>query len=405
MSNLEQFKFFGSKVLMQGMRLASIVVPIRDPKLMVGADSSALLGDVIAEHALKKVLIVTSAGIVKRGQLSGLISTLEKNSISSVIYNDILPDPVFSNVTQGLDLYRKEGCDSIVAFGGGSSMDAAKIMAIAAANDCAPEKLVGFFKGWKKPVPFFAVPTTAGTGSESTIASVVSDDDTHEKFFVVDSRTIPLAVTLDPVLMLSVPPALTAATGMDALTHAIEAYIGTIATSETDKKALEAVLLIFENLPKAFTDGSDLAAREGMSLASYKAGQAFTKASLGYVHAISHQLGAHYGLAHGLGNAIVLPYVLEFSKVAARHKLSKLALALNLGSHDDSEAVLAEKMVDAVSKLNTQLDIPKQAVDLKESDILTIAKKAQKEALLNYPAPRHMTILECQKLLRELMPA
>lgn len=405
MSNIEQLKFIGSRVLMKGLKLAAVVLPIRDPKLIVGADSAALLGDIIAEHSLKNVLIVTTAGIAKRGHINGLMSTLDKNGIAYVVYEDVLPDPTFSVVNRGLDLYRKEGCDGIVAFGGGSAMDTAKVIAIAAANNCAPEKLPGFFKGWKKPVPFFAVPTTAGTGSESTVASVISDDKTHEKFFVVDSRTIPLAVTLDPVLMLSVPPALTAATGMDALTHAIEAYIGTNGSSETDKKALEAVILIFENLPKVFSNGSDVVAREAMSLASYKAGQAFTKASLGYVHAISHQLGTHYGMPHGLGNAIVLPYVLKFSKVEARHKLAKLALALKLGTVDDGETVLSEKMIDAVSELNAQLDIPTKADDLKESDILSIAKKAQKEALLNYPVPRHMTIFECQKLLGELLPA
>jgi alcohol dehydrogenase len=405
MSSLEQAEVFGNSILVKGLKLAAAVMPIRDPKLIVGPDASAQLADVIASHRVKKVLVVTSAGIVKRGQTDELTKALKQHGIESVIYDGVLPDPTFTVVNEGLAALRGAGCDAVVAFGGGSAMDTAKVIAIAAANKCRPERLAGYFKGIRKPLPLFAVPTTAGTGSETTIASVISDDESHAKAFIIDSRMIPLAAALDPKLMASVPPALTAATGMDALTHAIEAYISTISTPETDRDALEAIRLIFVNLPKAYKDGSKLAAREAMSIASYKAGRAFTRASVGYVHAISHQLGAFYGTPHGLGNAIVLPHVIAFSEQAARAKLARLAIELGLGTSVETEENLARKIGPQVVALNKKMGIPEVAIDLQDSDIPAIAKGARKEALMNYPAPRHMTLGECEELLRGLLAA
>lgn len=405
MSVLEQVQIFGNTVLVRGMKLAAAIMPIRDPELTVGPGAAATLADVIATHNVKNVLLVTSAGIVKRGQTDGLTDALKKHGIESIIFDGVLPDPTFSVVNQGLAALRDGSCDGIIAFGGGSAMDTAKVIAVAAANKCKPERLPGYFKGLRKPLPLFAIPTTAGTGSETTIASVISDDETHAKAFIIDSRTIPLAAALDPKLMVSIPPALTAATGMDAFTHAIEAYISTISTSETDRDALEAIRLILNNLPTAYADGSDLAAREAMAIASYKAGRAFTRASVGYVHAISHQLGAHYGTPHGLGNAIVLPYVIAFSEEASRAKLARLAVDLGLGTIAESEQVLAGKIVPHITALNKQLDIPEFVSDIRDSDIPAIARGARKEALMNYPAPRHMSLGECEGLLRDLQVA
>jgi alcohol dehydrogenase len=405
MSNFEQAQVFGNSILVKALKLAVAIMPIRDPKLTVGPDASAQLANVIASHRVKKVLVVTSAGIVKRGQTDGLTKALKQHGIESVIYDGVQPDPTFTIVNQGLAALQGAGCDAVLAFGGGSAMDTAKVIAIAAANKCRPERLSGYFKGLRKPLPLFAVPTTAGTGSEATIASVISDDESHAKVFIIDSRTIPLAAALDPNLMTSIPPSLTAATGMDALTHAIEAYISTISTPETDRDALEAIRLIFVNLPTAYEDGSNLAAREAMSIASYKAGRAFTRASVGYVHAVSHQLGAFYGTPHGLGNAIVLPHVIAFSEQAARAKLARLAIELGLGTSVEAEEDLARKIVPHVVALNKQLGIPEAAIDLQDSDIPGIAKGARKEALMNYPAPRHMTLGECEGLLRGLLAA
>ena len=405
MSNIEQAQVFGNSLLVKGLKLATAIMPMREPKLTVGPGASTRLADVIAGSGVRDVLIVTTPGIVKRGQIDGLINALKKQGVEAVIFDGVEPDPTFTVVNQGLAVLRGAGCDAVVAFGGGSAMDAAKVIAVAAANNCKAERLAGYFKGRRKPLPLFAVPTTAGTGSEATLASVISDDKSHAKAFVIDSRTIPLAAALDPQLMTSIPPALTAATGMDALTHAIEAYISTIATSETDRDALEAIRLIVDNLPKAYEDGEDLAARVAMAIASYKAGAAFTRASVGYVHAVSHQLGAFYGTPHGLGNAIVLPHVIEFSKDAARGKLARLATELGLGTSVEAEQDLAAKVAPRIRALNKRLGIPDVALDLQKNDIRAIARGARKEALMNYPAPRHMSLSECEGLLHGLLAA
>lgn len=405
MSGIEQLQILGNKALVRGLKLAVSVMPIRDPELLVGVDAVSRLSEFIAGRSVKKVLIVTGAGIVRRGQTDELIAALETKGVETVMFTGVLPDPTFRVVNEGLDMLREEGCDSVLAFGGGLAMDAAKVIAVAGANKCGPERLAGYFKGRKKPLPLFAVPTTAGTGSEVTIASVISDDTSHAKAFVIDSRTVPLAAALDPRLMQSIPPALTAATGMDALTHALEAYLSTIATPETDQDSIEAIHLIFENLPTAFSDGSNLQAREAMSLAAFKAGKAFTRASVGYVHAISHQLGAHYGTAHGLGNAIVLPHVIEFYQPVAKSRLARLAVELGLGTFAEDKTDLAQKMLSAISVLNQQLGIPDKVPGLLEADIPGIARGALREALLNYPVPRHLTRSDCEELLHTLLPA
>lgn len=402
-SSIERLQFMGNRVMVKALKLAVGVMPIRDPQLLVGTDATSRLAEIIAGHSLRKILLVTTAGIVKRGQADELIRALELQGITPVIFDGIVPDPTFDIVNSGLDLLRKEACDGIIAFGGGSAMDAAKVIAVAATNKRAPEKLVGYFKGLRKPLPLFAVPTTAGTGSEATIASVISDDRTHAKCFVIDSRTVPLAAALEPRLMVKLSPSMTAATGMDALTHAIEAYISTISTTKTDRYAEEAIQLIFKYLPRACENGSDLEAREAMSIASYKAGRAFTQASVGYVHAISHQLGAHYGTPHGLGNAIVLPQVLAFSQEAAGPSLARLALATGLGDSSQTEQALAQTFVDHIRRLNRQLAIPAAVAELEDKDIPSIAKGALREALLNYPVPRHMGRIDCQELLRGLL--
>ena len=399
---IEQLQFTGNRLLMRGMKLALGILPLRAPKLLVGTDALDELADTIADREIWKVLVVTTAGIVRRGQADGFIRALEQRGVTPVVYDGIQPDPTFAIVNEGLDLLTREGCDGVVAFGGGSAMDAAKVMAVAATNRRAPEKLVGILKGLRKPLPFFAVPTTAGTGSETTVASVISDDESHAKSFVVDHRTLALAAALDPRLMEGIGSELTAATGMDALTHAIEAWISTISTPATDRHALEAIQLILEYLPRACEDGSDLEAREAMAIASYKAGRAFTQALVGYVHAISHQLGAYYGIPHGLGNAVVLPKVLAFSQGPARSRLAKLAIETGLGGASDNEAALAQAFVDHIVALNRRLGIPESIAEIRDVDIPAMARGATREALLNYAVPRHMTRRDCEQLLHSL---
>lgn len=405
MGAIEQAQILGNKVIARGMKLAADLIPLRDPELLVGSDSLQRLAQIVAGDSVKKVLLVTGSGIVKRGQTDSLVAALKEQGVKTVIYPGILPDPTFAIVNEGLALLQKKSCDGVIGFGGGSAMDAAKVIAIAAANKCKAERLSGYFKGLRKPLPLYAVPTTAGTGSEVTIASVISNDSTHTKAFVIDSRSVPLAAALEPRLMRSVPPALTAASGMDALTHALEAYLSTIATPRTDADAIEAIRLIMENLPRAFRQGSDLHARETMSVAAYKAGRAFTRASVGYVHAISHQLGAFYGTPHGLGNAIVLPYILEFYEPVVRNRMARLGVELGLGTFNQDKALVTRKVLEHISALNKKLKIPLTVEDLKAEDIPAIARGAMKEALSSYPVPRHLTRRECEDLLREMLPA
>jgi alcohol dehydrogenase class IV len=283
-------------------------------------------------------------------------------------------------------------------------MDAAKVIGLAAANHKHPAQLVGYFKGRRAPAPIYAVPTTAGTGSEVTVAAVISDPDSNRKLVVADTRIVPRMAALDPSLMVGLPPDITAATGMDALTHAIEAYIGHWRTAFTDRMALSAVGMIYENLPIAHVNGQDLAAREKMALASNYAGQAFTRANVGYVHAIAHQLGGLYHTPHGLANAIMLPHVLRFLSPAIQARLAMLALRAKVGQKGEAEAVLAQKFLDSIDAMNTRLGIPATLMALREEDIPALARAACREAVLNYPVPLYMSQEVCETVIRQVLP-
>jgi alcohol dehydrogenase class IV len=266
-------------------------------------------------------------------------------------------------------------------------------------------QLAGYFKGLRTPVRIYAVPTTAGTGSEVTVAAVISDPDHQRKLVIVDPRMVPKMAALDPELMTGLPPHITAATGIDALTHAIEAFVGNWTTPYSDGMALSAVGLIFENLRTCYTDGKNLAAREKMALASTYAGFAFTRANVGYVHAIAHQFGGKYHTPHGLANAIMLPLVLKFSAPAIIPRLALLAVRARLGKEGESDDVLAQKFLDGVDQLNRDLNIPTVLDALQEADIPDLARAACHEAHTGYPVPRYMTQGECEALIRQAMPA
>ena len=237
-------------------------------------------------------------------------------------------------------------------------MDSAKAIAMAIANPKPLRSLAGYLKGRHTPVPIYAVPTTAGTGSEVTVAAVIADPEQQSKVVIVDPRLVPKMAALDPALMTGLPPHITAATGIDALTHAVEAYVGQWSTGYSDGMALAAVGLIFGNLRTCYSDGKDLAAREKMALASTYAGLAFTRANVGYVHAIAHQFGGTYHTPHGLANAIMLPHVLEFSRPDIVPQLARLAVRARVGREGDREDDLAQKFLDAVRQLNRDLGIP-----------------------------------------------
>jgi len=379
------------------------LVPIPQPMLLVGPHASARLGQALAGFGHRRILIVTDTQIVKLGLLKGLTAALRAAGTQFVVFDAVTADAPIPVVEKGIAFFQRRGCDAIVAFGGGSPMDAAKVIAYAVANRKPPRKLVGYFKGLRAPVPVYAVPTTAGTGSEVTVAAVISDPDAGQKLVIADSRLVPVMAALDPSLMVGLPPMVTAATGMDALTHAVEAFIGQWATDYTDRMALAAVGLVFANLRTAHKEGRNLEARERMALAATYAGLAFTRANVGYVHAIAHQLGGKYHVPHGLANAILLPHVLRFLAPAVTKRLARLAVAAGVGKGVERPPVLARRFIESVEKLNRDLRIPRTVVALKEADIPALARAACREADTNYPVPKYMSAEDCEGVIRHVL--
>lgn len=393
----------GYQGLMGAMKFAAKVVPMPKPTLFTGVDSSLELCDAIGQMGTKKVLIVTDAMLVKLGVLDKIQKKLTENNIEFVIYDGVLPDPTYDQVENGLNAYKQNKCEAILAVGGGSPIDAAKVIAARATNNRAIKKLAGMFKVWTAPAPLFAIPTTAGTGSEVTIAAVVSDPITHQKTPLIDPKLVPMMAALDAGLMTGLPAPVTSATGMDALTHAVEAYISKNASADTDGYAIAATRLIMENLSTAVKKGDNLEARQNMALASYYAGLAFTKASLGYVHAISHNFGAKYSTPHGLGNAIVLPYVLDYSKAEINDRLAELAEVSGLKTGKESNSELAQKFIDKIRAMLKEFKIPEKLEALKTEDIPEIARLALKEAHYNYPVPKYMDQETCEGFIKQMV--
>jgi alcohol dehydrogenase class IV len=388
-------------------RAAGVVtrrLPIPQPMLLVGPGASARLGRTVADFAHRRILVVTDATLRGLGLLQPMTDALVAGGTALVVFDGVTADAPIPVIEQGIAIFADEACDAIVAFGGGSVIDTAKAIGLAAANGRRPRDLVGYFRARRAPVPIYAVPTTAGTGSEVTVAAVISDPADHRKLVIADTRIVPRMAALDPCLMTGVPAPVTAATGMDALTHAIEAYVGGWSTEFTDRMALAAVGMVYRQLPVAFAAGGDLDAREQMALASTFAGLAFTRANVGNVHAIAHQLGGLYRTPHGLANAIMLPIVLRFSSAAAEAKLARLALRVGAGSAGEPDPELARKFIESVEALNESLAIPRHLEALREEDIEALAKAACREADANYPVPRAMSRADCETLLREALP-
>ena len=394
----------GLGALMRGAGLVTRFIPIPQPTLLVGPGSSGRLGQAVAGFGHTKILIVTDSIISKLGLLKDLTDALTAGGAKYVVFDEITADAPIPLIEKGIEFYQAHDCDAIVAFGGGSSMDASKAIAVAISNPKPLRKLAGYLKGLKAPVRIYAVPTTAGTGSEVTVAAVISDPERHSKLVIVDPRMVPKMAALDPNLMTGLPPHITAATGIDALTHAVEAFVGNWTTAYSDGMALSAVGLIFENLRTAYRDGKNLEAREKMSLASTYAGFAFTRANVGYVHAIAHQFGGKYHTPHGLANAIMLPLVLKYSAPAITERLALLAIRAKVGKDGEDREVLAQKFLDAVDALTRDLGIPTVLDALQEADIPALAKAACHEAHTGYPVPRYMTQEICENLIRKALP-
>lgn len=387
------------------MKLVAPMIPFPVPEILSGAGCVKKLPDHVKSAGVSKVMIVTDKGIVKAGLLKGLTEALDKTGIDYYTFDDVQPNPTIMSIEEGLKLYHANQCKGIIAMGGGSPMDCAKTIGARATNPRRSIlKMKGLFKIWRKLPPFYAIPTTAGTGSETTIAAVITDSETHEKFAIMSLKVVPLIAVLDPELMVGLPPHITSTTGMDALTHAVEAYIGRYAGPFENEQAEKATRIIFDTLEDVYQDGSDLEKRNQMALASYYAGTAFTRAYVGYVHAIAHNMGGLYGVPHGLANAVILPYVLEYCKKEAQQKLVKLAIAGGIAKPGEPEEKVVERFIEKIKSMNRNMSIPTFISELKEKDIPLIAERALAEAHPDYPVPTFMDRKDCEALIRKLLP-
>ena len=301
-----------SRFRIRALGVAARLAACADAVHADGAGLVSQLARLIADRGARSVLVVTDDVLVELGVVAPVLNALKEAGLAVTVFSEVEPDPTIAIVMAGIEQLRASGATAVLAVGGGSPIDAAKAIIACSASGCRPQALDGYFKVRTPVLPFFAIPTTAGTGSEVTVASVISDPGAERKFAIVDNKLVPVAIALDPNLMLGLPPDVTAATGMDALTHAIESYLSTLATPATRAMSVAATRAIVRDLPRAYEDGRDIAARQSLAVASCLAGLAFTKASVGYVHAIAHQLGPLYHLPHGYLNAILLPYVLDF---------------------------------------------------------------------------------------------
>lgn len=373
------------------------------PKLLQGAGAIKKLPALVKEQGVKNVLVVTDKGLMGLHLLDSLFEGLDAEGVKYTVFDGVQPNPTIYNVEDALKLYHDNGCEAFIAFGGGSPMDCAKVTAakVARPNKSIPS-MRGQLKVLKKTPLIFAVPTTAGTGSETTLAAVISNPDTHEKNAINDPVLRPKFAVLDPELTVGLPPHITSTTGMDALTHAVEAFIGRSNVKSTEDAALKATKLIFENIEKVYEDGKNIEARENMLVASFYAGVAFTRAYVGYVHAIAHNLGGMYGIPHGLANAVILPYILEFFGESAHNRLAILADVAGISGDAKTEKEKAEKFINAIKELNRKMNIPDKFEGIKDEDIELIAQRALKEGNPLYPVPKIMNLEECKAIIKTL---
>ena len=399
------FKKAYCRIYQKTMKFASNFLNFRAPVLLKGEDSLLKIKDVLNENKKQSVLLVSDAFLSSTDYFQELVKDLEKNNIKVSIFNKVIPNPTIDNIEEGLNIYKENKCDAIIAYGGGSPIDCAKGIAARATNHKRSiPKMKGILKVKHKPAFLIAIPTTAGTGSEATVAAVISNAKTHEKYAINGPKLIPLYAVLDPKLLVSLPGKVTSTTGMDALTHAVEAYIGGSNTKATRKEAKEAVLLIKNNLLKSYQNPTDLEARNNMQIASYKAGLAFTRAYVGYVHAIAHTLGGMYGVPHGLANAVILPHVLRKFGSSCYSRLAELADYISLTDKDKTKKEKAEAFICFIDELNAQMNIPNKIENvIQEKDLPIMVKRAIREANPLYPVPDLWDEKDFLEIFKEIM--
>ncbi len=389
------------RIYQQVFHVAIPFLPYRHPKDLNNMEELAKL---LLKKKKNTVLLVTDPVIRGAGITTHLEQVLKSQGIQCIVYDRTVANPTTENVAQALALYQENGCQALIGFGGGSSIDCAKAVG---ARVAYPKKeladMEGILKVRRRLPLLIAIPTTAGTGSETTLASVITDAETRHKYPINSFPLIPRYAVLDPEVTRSLPPHLTAATGMDALTHAVEAYIGHSTTSGTRKDAVRAVQLIFENIRRVYENGNDRKARRRMLYASYLAGNAFTRSYVGYVHAVAHSLGGKYNVPHGLANAVLLPVVLKAYGETAWKPLHRLAVAVGLAERQEEAQAGAERFIQAVKDMKRDLQIGDTIPEIQPEDIPALAKKADKEANPLYPVPKLMNGKELEQLYYAVM--
>ena len=382
------------------------LMPWRKPELLQFENGAAGLASFVKSKGIEKVLVVTDGNLMKLGLCAPMLEAMEKEGVKAAVYDKVVANPTIDNVEAALALYNESGAQGIIAFGGGSPMDCAKgVGARVARPKKSIPKMKGILKVVKKMPPFFAIPTTSGTGSETTLAAVITDTtnpEHHLKYAIQDFPLIPHYAVLDPSLTAGLPQKVTSTTGMDALCHAIEAYIGNSNTKETKQKAEEAIKLIFTYLKRAYDDGKDMEARKNMQTAAFDAGVAFTRAYVGNVHAMGHAMGAKYNTPHGLAMAVILPHMLDFYGEKIYKKLAKLADVVGITGADEAEK--AKAFIKAVKDMNAYMQIPENFGGIiKKEDAVDMSEAAYKEANPLYPVPVMMGKEDFVKMYLEVL--
>lgn len=382
-------------------RIAIPMLPYRRPRVL---ESVGDIPGVLRGQGIERVLIVTDGFLNSSGMLDPLKKALADSGIFCAVYDGTVPNPTVSNVEAARERYIADKCQGLIGFGGGSAIDCAKAVG---ARIARPRKTIPQMEGIlhvMARIPFLvAVPTTAGTGSETTLATVITDDKTRHKFPINDFPLIPRVAVLDPEMIRTLPGSITAATGMDALTHAIEAYIGRSTTRETRADALMAAKLVAENLERTYRNGNDMVARRNMLTAAFKAGSAFSKSYVGYCHAVAHSLGGRYGIPHGLANAVLLPYVLEAYGERIYRKAKYIAVAMDIVDASADEKTAALALIARIREMNRNMGIPEKLSGIKREDIPGLAARADKEANPLYPVPVLMTRTELERFYYDVM--
>ena len=388
------FKLF-CRIFQTAFHLALPILPYRTPQL---SEHISDIAPLLREQHIRSVLLVTDQGLRSAGITASLEYSLRENHIHCAVYDKTCANPTVHNVEEARQLYLENQCECLIAFGGGSSMDCAKALgARIAYPNRSLDQLKGLLRVWRKLPPLIAIPTTAGTGSEVTVTAVITDSEKKHKYTMNNFTFIPTHAVLDPEVTFSLPPAVTATTGMDALTHAVEAYIGNSTSKETRALALEATKLIFENIETAYREPMNRAARANMLHAAHKAGIAFSKSYVGYIHAVAHSLGGQYNIPHGLANSVLMPLVLEAYGVAAHKKLHEMGVAAGVTTPGASHQEGAEAFIQAIREMNRKLGIPTTLPGILKQDISRMARHAAKEANPLYPVPVLMSARELER--------